>query len=162
MPINGRCRSTRSATHLVGHLVREMESAIRDSLATFAHRAGQTVTKNPKSEKHAAEILAIALGLGPQESDAAVQAWLRLTDRSYQFAPHAVAHRDALARPCPITDEFRSWWTEIQSVLMVVLEKFKEQFLRPLREVDRLRPWRTSSRTSCQPVLGRQVFCGWS
>jgi len=133
MPASSKARHT-----VVGHLVREIESAIRDTLETFAHRAEQTVTKNRNPEKHAAEIRAIALGPGLQESDAAVQAWLRLADRSYEFAPHAVAHRDALARARPVTSEFRSWWTEIQSILLAVLEKFKEQFLQPLREVDRL------------------------
>jgi hypothetical protein len=105
---------------------------------TFSQRTERSVTKKKNSENHAAEIQAIASGLGLNDSDTAVRAWLRLADKSYEFAPHAVAHRDALARPRPVTDQFRTWWAEIESVLLVVLEKFKEQFLQPLREVDRL------------------------
>ena len=97
-----------STTHLVGHLVREIESAIRDSLETFGRRADKTGASTLNSQVHATEIRAIAQGLGLPESDPAVRAWLRLADKSYEFAPHAIAHRNALSRPRPVTDEFRN------------------------------------------------------
>jgi hypothetical protein len=126
-----------STTHLVGHLVREIESAIRASLATFARRA-EKESKIHNSEKHATEIRAIAQGLGLSDDEPAVQAWLRLADGSYELAPHAVAHREALSRPRPVTGEFERWWIDIEAILQAVLRNFKERFLEPLREVDRL------------------------
>ncbi len=127
-----------STTHVVGHLVREIESAMRASLATFAQQSKKSDSKAAGSGTHAAEIRAIAKGLGLADNDPALQAWLRLADKSYELAPHTVAHREALSRARPVTDEFERWWHAIQAILQAVLGKFRERFLEPLREVDRL------------------------
>ena len=126
-----------SSTHLVGHLVREIESALRDSLETFAFRQ-HVAQESDHSMGHASEIRRVAQGLGLESNDPALTAWLKLADRSYEFAPHHVAHRDALARPRPVTRDFLEWWEQIQSILLAVLSGLKDRFLEPLREIDRL------------------------
>jgi hypothetical protein len=70
--------------------------------------------------------------------DPALGLWLQLAGQSDAFALHAVAHRDALARPRPVTSDFGRWWDGVQLILLAVLRRFRERFLEPLREVDRL------------------------
>jgi hypothetical protein len=126
-----------STSHLVGHLVRELESALRDSLGTFAQRT-TNAGKSKDREAHAAEIKSLWQGLELPEDHPALEVWLRLANRNYDFALHAVAHREALGSPRPITDEFERWWTDIQTILFAVLGRLRERFLEPLREIDRL------------------------
>ncbi|MGD1028936.1 hypothetical protein [Candidatus Binatus soli] len=126
-----------SATHIVGHLVREIESALRASLRTFAQDA-TNIASRKDSEKHAAEIKSLWQGLELPEDHPALEKWLRLADSSYKFKLPAVAHREALGSPRPITDEFERWWSDIQTILLAVLGRLRERFLEPLRGIDRL------------------------
>jgi hypothetical protein len=126
-----------STSHLVGHLVREIESALRASLETFAQRSANA-EKGKEGEKHADGIKSLWRGLGLPEDHPALAAWLLLANKSYQFAPNAVAHREALGRPRPVTDEFERWWSDIQTILLAVLSRLRERFLEPLAEMNRL------------------------
>lgn len=137
-----------STTHLVGHLVREIESALRASLATFRGPVARPQDAKwwnrvlgvlfgilPKFEEgtRKEEIRQIARGLGIPIDDPAIKAWLKLK------SPHAFAHRDALFRPRPITAEFDEWWHNVETILYVVLRKFKEErYVEILHEIDRL------------------------
>src|SRR3989442_5316836 len=58
-----------ATTHLVAHLLREIESAIRDVLR-----------RGPKPEGHRADIESILTAYGIDASDPAAIAWLRLAD----------------------------------------------------------------------------------
>ena len=123
-----------STTHLVGHLVREIESALRASLAALTGRTAKAPQATKLEEANRKdEIRQIAQGLGIPLSDPAIRAWLKLK------SPHAVAHRDALFRPRPVTSEFEKWWQDVEAILYAVLQKFKqERYVQILHEVDRL------------------------
>jgi predicted transcriptional regulator len=132
----------KSSTHVVGHLVREIESALRSALETLAEPQPSSIGPDKRgsnnSEGHASNIKRIAKGLRLNADDPAVIAWLKLADSSYEFAPHRLAHRDALGMPRPISRDFVAWWDQIQSILRVVVAGLRERFLEPLREIDRL------------------------
>lgn len=150
-----------STTHIVGHLVREIESALRDSLETFGQGSLQ---KAPKDGKHAFEIVQIAHGLGFEKDDPAVAAWLELANSKYEFAPDTVAHRNALSRPRPVTPQFEQWWSQIQTILLAVTNGLKQRFLHPLREVDRLlaiaHPSKADAKFLRNKIPNNAVFLG--
>jgi hypothetical protein len=107
-----------STTHLVAHLLREVESALRDVLEPVAGR----------SSGHKSEIQAILKALEVPDDDSLALMWLSLADRQADSALHRRAHRDSLARPRPIDEEFRNWWKQLESVLDVVLGRLESKF----------------------------------
>lgn len=122
-----------STSHLVAHLLREVESALRDVLEPVAGRPSGHSSENQKSE-----IQAILKALEIPESDALAVAWLSLAGRQADTALHRRAHRDSLARPRPLDGDFCHWWTQIESVLDVVLGKLESKFLLYQRILDGL------------------------
>ncbi|MBI3798116.1 MAG: hypothetical protein HY268_14265, partial [Deltaproteobacteria bacterium] len=65
-----------TTTHLVSHLLRDIESALRDVLESVAARTERLTKKSGSGEEnHKAEILAILAGLGIPETDLVAQAW---------------------------------------------------------------------------------------
>src|SRR2546421_3405659 len=66
-----------SVTHLVGHLVREIESALRDVLEPIAHYE-QHKTKDSRGKNHEHEVRTILGELGLSDTDGVGAAWLRI------------------------------------------------------------------------------------
>lgn len=127
-----------STTHLVAHLLRETESALRDVLESFMDRSERLDTKGkPAKPTHEDEIRAILKGLEIPETDAMAEAWLRLPSKS-GYGLHARAHRDDLSRPRPVDQEYRKFWDEMESILDTVLEKFESRYLESHRILDAL------------------------
>ncbi len=127
-----------STTHLVAHLLSETESSLRDVLESFMERSERLDEKgNRERPTHQDEIRAILKGLEIPETDAVAEAWLRLPGRS-GYGLHARAHRDGLARPRPVNQDYRQFWDEIQSILEVVLERFESRYLESHRTLDTL------------------------
>jgi hypothetical protein len=114
-----------SATHLVSHLLREIESALRDVLEPVVE-AGSSERDKPETHKEA--VLAILKYLGISESDPVSQAWVRLTERGTGYPLHARAHRRDLSEPRPLDQEFIEFWQQNQTVLRIVLDKFETHF----------------------------------
>jgi hypothetical protein len=83
----GEANPIASTTHLVGHLLREIESSIRAVL--------KTVTEKPKGHKD--EIKAILTALEISDTDPIAKAWLSLAGQDNDYGLHARAHRDALS-----------------------------------------------------------------
>ena len=133
-----------SSTHLVGHLMREVESALRDVLEPEANRAKRLSRRNrrrlfnwrtrawswitgkihePGDGQHREIIIAVLRGLGIEKQDHLAKAWLKVKriDR--------LAHRAGLGLPRPADEEFRMWWTTIQGVFDAVLTRFEERFV---------------------------------
>jgi hypothetical protein len=93
-----------ATTHLIAHLLRETESALRDVLESFMERSERLDKKGkPARPTHEDEIRAVLKGLEIPETDAMAEAWLRLPGKS-GYGLHARAHRDDLARPRPRLD----------------------------------------------------------
>lgn len=119
-----------TTTHLVSHLLRETESALRDVLESVTERTKRLTKKSGSGEeKYKAEILAILAGLGISETDPVAQAWLRLPGRENSYALHKRAHRSALASPRVVDEAFCEFWDEMSAILDVVLEKFEAHYL---------------------------------
>jgi hypothetical protein len=131
--VNGFTDQFESCTHLVGHLVREIESALRYVLGPISD--SQLAGKD-KGAKHKAEILGIAAALGIPETDPIVQTWLELASKDYEYAPSKVAHREALGRPRPFDSDFSDWWNNIQAIFDTVLERFRLHYLKSLELVE--------------------------
>ena len=115
-----------TATHLVGHLVRETEGALRDVLQPLWSRG-----MDRREQK--VEIRNALNYLGIDESEPIAQAWMSLVG-----APHRWAHRDGLMQTRPVNEEFREFWNQAQVVLDVVLEKLESRYLATLPLVDKL------------------------
>ena len=134
-----------AATHLVSHCLREFESALRDVLRPVAaHLLPPVVSiidttqskrhkhKQSGDEKdgHKKDILQILYALAIPESDWVTQQWLQLApkrEEKYGFASRA--HRNNLAEPRPLDDEFRQLWRDMNTILERVLDAFKARYL---------------------------------
>lgn len=86
-----------STTHVVGHLLREID-----------------------------------------EKDSIAEAWLRLSDKSNEYSLNKLAHRKGLTRPRAVDHEFQTLWAEMEAVLDIVLERFREKYLVVFRILDQL------------------------
>lgn len=127
-----------ATTHLVAHLLREIESSLRDVLESFMERSERLDKKGkPVKPTHEEEIKAILKGLEIPESNAVGEAWLRLPGKT-GYGLHARAHRDDLARPRPVDNEYRQFWDDMESILDMVAEKFEARYLKSHRVLDEL------------------------
>jgi hypothetical protein len=106
--------SLESTAHLVGHLLREMESALRGVLKTI--RSGDRLS-------HEEEIRSILRSLGIPEGSETERAWLELARHL-----HAVAHRCGLEAPRSL-QEAQALWEHTQTLMPVLLSGIRERFL---------------------------------
>ncbi len=125
-----------SASHLVAHLLREIESAIRDVLEPVVGVRRHSEIESRVSQK--TEIRAILGYLRIPESDVVARAWLSLASRKSKYALHALAHRRELLQPRPLDKEFEDFWIKSQRVLDVVLEKFEARYASVFDYLDKL------------------------
>lgn len=121
-----------STTHLVSHLVREIESALRDVLEPIAHYEGRVKAKG--TQTHEQEVRVILSELGLSETEGPGAAWLEIV----QTGLHELAHRRSLERPRPLDEQFYALWAEVELVLDAVLGRFESRFLELHDEADRL------------------------
>lgn len=127
-----------TTSHLVSHLLREIESALRDVLETVSDREKRLQKSKQDGDNHNDEISAILRGLQIPETDPVAQAWLRLPGAGNSYGLFARAHRNALASPRPVDDAFRQFWNEIQGIFDVTLEKFETRYLGVNQLLDQL------------------------
>src|SRR5438132_9854900 len=126
-----------ATTHLVGHLLREIESALRAVVRVVAEHTEQPRPRG-EPDKHKRDILAILKGLGIAETDAIAYAWLGIAGQENSYGLVARAHRDALNAPRPVNTSFRTCWDDMECILDVVLAKFETRFLHSLSLLDTL------------------------
>lgn len=124
-----------STSHLVGHLVREIESSLRAVLQPFAQEAGtvRQITKKDEDEKHKFKIESIlALLKIPFENDVA-QRWL-------SQAPdyHKWAHRESLSAPRPLDASLVAFFDEFEAILDYVLRRMEANYSWVFVRVDAL------------------------
>ncbi len=108
-----------TTTHMVGHSLREIESALRAVLK------GRGESTSGTSGNHKKQIETILKALGFKEDDPIAKAWIALPDEGLDI----MAHRDDLKAPRPVDDDFRARWNLINSILYAVLEKFASQYM---------------------------------
>jgi hypothetical protein len=147
-----------TTTHLVGHCIREIESALRDLLVPLGQTPQQIVPNERLAEirrllsaasiadddplavrwqevairegreTHKSEIKMILAAVGIAESDEVAVNWLKLASAKNTLRLHERAHRSALSTR-PVDDEFREFWAQVQTVLDAVLERFEARYL---------------------------------
>lgn len=132
-------RSLHSTSHLVGHLLREIESALRDVLLTTDKRNESAASSPKKSgdEKHIDEIKVVLKSLGIQQDNRAGQKWLSFPGRDNSRGLARQAHRDALSFR-PVSEEFEAIWADMQDVLEHVLERFRARYLIHIEHAERM------------------------
>jgi hypothetical protein len=110
-----------STTHLVSHLLRDIESALRDVLEPFSDRE--------KKKNHRQEILSTLNALEIPENDPIAEMWLGVIGKDNINALPARAHRNNLASPRPIDSEFYRFWFNMEKILDVVLDRFESRYV---------------------------------
>lgn len=126
-----------STTHLVAHLLREIESGIRDVLEVVTDK-GARLNSGKGEDRHKDEIRAILKELDIPDSDPVADAWLRLAGSNNEYGLASRAHRDALAAPRPLSAEFEQLWDEMEAILDRVLARFEERYVAWHKQIDQL------------------------
>jgi hypothetical protein len=130
-----------STTHLVGHLIRELESSLRAALEPYKVRSEEQAQpkakkKNKKAgeaEGHKDDIKALLKGLDIAEDDPVAEYWLGLAGSF-----HERAHRDNLEPPRQVNEEYRQFWSRMTDILYVVLDRLEARYLKSFRFLDDL------------------------
>jgi hypothetical protein len=124
----------RTSTHLVGHLLREVEAATRKVLRTLP-AARTFVTENPPAagQTHGSEINAILHALG-LTSEATAIAWRDFAGP--QGGLHRFAHRDDLRHPRQVDADFEDVIARFIAVLDVVLDSAEARYADAIRGLD--------------------------
>lgn len=120
----------RSVTHLVAHLLREVESAVRSVLEPSEAAVGV------RSGRHRVKVLAVLGELGITPRDAVAQWWLQLIGEDNPLNLARRAHRSALDAPRPVDADFEEFVETVEAVLDVVLERFETHFHQVARRLD--------------------------
>ena len=118
-----------STTHLVGHLLREIESSLRAVL--------KPILENPV-KGHEKEILAILKTLEISEGSATAKIWLSLADEGSKDRLHRLAHRPDLAPPRVMDEDFQGFWRKIHVLLEEVLDQFETRAAEVRAKLDEL------------------------
>ena len=126
-----------STTHLVGHLLREIESSLRAVLMPISTPLLDG-RKNNGDQKQKAEIQAVLKLLEISEISTEAETWLSLPGRDNEYGLHKRAHRKALERPRPIDSEFQEFWQKMQVVLDGILDKFEAKYSKVYKLLDDL------------------------
>lgn len=121
-----------STSHLVGHLFREIESALCDVVGAIV------LDPSKSKDGHKAKIQSILIGLEIPETDPLSIDWLRHADSASDYALFRKAHRDNLAAPRCVDDKAREHWRRFEAILDVVLERFESRYLLTHDLLDRL------------------------
>lgn len=122
----------RSVAHLVAHLLREVESALRSVLEPVDAAAGA------KTDKHRARIRSVLNTLGISRDDVVAEFWLALAGEDNERSLATRAHRAALDAPRPLDDEFLDFVDRVEQVLDAVLERFETNYVEVFERLDAL------------------------
>lgn len=139
-----------TATHMIGHCLREIESALRDVLKPVALRlnlvwietfhSDQSLGKKKKKTapqlSHEEEIRFILDTLHITETDPVAKMWLRIALQTDDFGLAHYAHRHNLTEARPMTNDFRQFWSEMNEVFHRVLDAFASCYLETHELID--------------------------
>lgn len=126
-----------STTHLVSHLLREIENALLSVLEPFSNSPTNGDKERKTNQRNL--ILGILSTLEIPEDDPITKAWLKLAGFGDQKGLHSRAHRNNLNPPRPIDKEFLNFWFDMEVVLEKILDCFEAKYLLVLDDIERLR-----------------------
>ena len=128
--------SLRSRSNIVGHLCREIESALHDLVPAPASGSGLPevtceacgkITRPPHREKVVAAMNALAIAVQSDEG----AAWLYLVGKL-----HRLAHRNGLDPTRPLDDEFDKTWQAFNKALSGVLGRVESNYAKFHEQID--------------------------
>lgn len=120
----------RTVTHLVGHALREVESAVRSVLEPGNAGAGAG------DDGHRVRIYAVLDDLGISRDDAVAEFWLGMAGKDNSGSLPSRAHRQALDAPRPVDDEFEEFVDRFEQVLDAILERFESRYIEVFERLD--------------------------
>lgn len=115
----------RALTHLVAHLYREIEGAVRFVLDPVKEKRG-----------HAASVQAVLDDLGMSAEEGPAVFWLGLASGDGGLAMRA--HRSALDQPRPADGEFAELVDSFEGLLERLLKRFKDRYANVFNRLDEL------------------------
>ena len=124
---------SRTVTHLVAHLLREVESAIR---AVLQPPAGSGTRSG--GDKHRASILAVLNELGISRDEPTAEFWLGMTGQDNPNGLAMRAHRPALEAPRPLDSAFTDLVNGFEELLDRLLQRFEARYVSVFTRLDEL------------------------
>jgi len=116
-----------TTTHLVGHLLRELDNRF---LGVLEHISGDQIDESRKDDKHKARREIVLRFLGIKNDDKVAVFWL-------QLQLHADAHSKHLSYR-RVDESFRKQWDEIVRLYDNLLNNFEEKYLAAHQIVEQL------------------------
>ena len=118
-------------THLVAHLLREVESAVRSILDPAGDaRQGR--------DKHRASVIAVLDQLEISRDEPIAEFWLGLTGEGNASGLAMRAHRSALDAPRPADSEFDDFVAGFEELLDRLLKRFQDRYVDVFTRLDKL------------------------
>ncbi len=130
-----------STTHLVAHLLREIESSLRRVLLPYDYPSPAECPcchHKPEEERHKKQIEAIASIYSLDKTTSAQWIALATGSKEHDHGFAAFAHRDALTIPRPLDDACKQMMATFEQVLFTVLDAFERQSLHVYKFLDEL------------------------
>jgi hypothetical protein len=122
-----------SASHIVGHLLREVESAVREVLEPQANsRQGES------GDGHQLSIRAVLDELQIPAEEPAARFWLGVTGAGNPSGLAMRAHRSARGVPRPVDGEFLEFASGMEELLDRVLTRFKARYVGIFTRLDEI------------------------
>ncbi len=120
-----------ATTHVVGHLLRELNLVLRDVLRPMVSADQWPPRGTPNANTRQIELISDALGIDAEDP-------FRTLWREYAEPLHEWAHRYSRAAPRPVDDDFRELWTKGQVVVHQLARRIEANYTRALPLVDEL------------------------
>ena len=119
-------------SHMVGHLLRELEGSVRKSFATATYASFDESTCEA-NDSAAKQISQIVKQLGFEADHMVERGWIGLARTL-----HGVAHRRGLRPPRPVDEALHERWMMALDVLDQVLDRFEGQYGAVFKRLDGL------------------------
>lgn len=143
-----RSHRLETASHLIGHCMREVEALVRELLisgipkepvskkAKRRAKKGVCITKN---DGQRTQVKAILADFGIPLTDAAAQWWVELATYGSKEGLARRAHRNGQGPPRPVDAGLRKAWESFVSLLEVLLDTFEARYTASVyQRLDRL------------------------
>jgi len=122
-----------STTHLVGHLMREIESCLREVLKGMFNLNNMEKNERKNEIKNIIEKLQIN-----DEANQIENFWYDLGEKENEFNLHRLAHRNYLRHPRSLTQKFKGFFQEFEKFLDIILVNFRKHYLELFKSLDSL------------------------